>query len=332
MAKPNQELKKKKAIAWLLGAASLVAAVLLAYSPQTDDKILSDLAQADSLIYQELAEFAVPLENIKRRSVLIDSVFERVTYLVPVPGGFSKTFLHFELAQRLRPFEIDVPARVHFPEMDMNIHLYFKDTIIRTLVLRTDTSLTAESFPASIVFFFDKTPSPTQLETIAGLGEPVTVALQTPDPSDADSWLRVAGESAPDLDYAFWIDEAARTGEAERDREIFAEKVKQFGKVKRRAQFVSLLPGSITNTESVKKALVEQRSSLLATDSRQVLDSESGKFAFNQGLDQFMQQARNASGPTVIIRVSGESLTWLRESLPRFRKGGMIIVPPSKRQ
>ena len=91
----------------------------------------------DSLIASALSNEPSIGSNFRRYDIEVDSNFTRTVYRVPVHPTFSKTMFHYSLHQTLSKLKIDSPAKVIFPERDMNIYIYDNGTIRSTIRLIT---------------------------------------------------------------------------------------------------------------------------------------------------------------------------------------------------
>lgn len=91
----------------------------------------------DSLIASALSQEPGIGSNFRRYDIEVDSNFTRTVYRVPVHPTFSKTMFHYSLHQALSQLKIESPAKVLFPERDMNIYIYDSGTIRSTIRLIT---------------------------------------------------------------------------------------------------------------------------------------------------------------------------------------------------
>jgi len=91
----------------------------------------------DSLLTDHFEQHLIPSTSVRKYNIEVDSTFTRTVYRVAVPPTFSKTMFHFELHQNLLRYNIESPARVIFPERDMNIYIYDNNTILSTIRLIT---------------------------------------------------------------------------------------------------------------------------------------------------------------------------------------------------
>ncbi|HYW35228.1 MAG TPA: hypothetical protein VE868_07470 [Balneolaceae bacterium] len=127
---------KKKLIAGLLFISCVAATWLLISLPSTQHKHLHSLSQADSLLFVTLSEFHVPKDDVSTRSIKVDSAFTRTVDVVTVPSNFPQTRFHLALKNECSPYQISLPARVIFPEKNLNILFDYHHTIINTVKLR----------------------------------------------------------------------------------------------------------------------------------------------------------------------------------------------------
>lgn len=135
---------QRKLIVLLLALSCLTALYLLLNSEPIESKKLTHSSQIDSLITQSFREFNIDREQVRKRSIEVDSTFSRNVYSVRVAPNFSKTTLHYTLQGELWPYNVRTAGRVHFPERDLNMHLLYNDQVIRTLIIRNDPDLTLQ--------------------------------------------------------------------------------------------------------------------------------------------------------------------------------------------
>ncbi|MCG8373563.1 MAG: hypothetical protein MI700_08530 [Balneolales bacterium] len=120
----------------LLVSACILSGIMLAATPPPENQFVKTEAELDSLILETL-EISGLKNNYRVSSIELDSILTRKTYRIDTNPGFSKTSFHIELKKKLYPYNIEVPARVVFPEEDMNIYVVHEGTVFRTLRLAT---------------------------------------------------------------------------------------------------------------------------------------------------------------------------------------------------
>jgi len=128
-------LKRKPLITILLALSCVASAVILVVTPAHKSINYSAADNLDSLINSTLREEPLIGSNFRRYNIKVDSTFTRTVYRVPVHPSFSKTMFHYSLHKTLARYEIESPARVVFPERDMNIYIYENGTIKSTIRL-----------------------------------------------------------------------------------------------------------------------------------------------------------------------------------------------------
>lgn len=131
----------KKWIVFLLVISCIITIFLYLSYSQVDHKQLRRVAELDSLIQVNFDRFNISRNQFRTHTIEIDSLYRRKIFLVNVPPGFSKTEWHYKLDKLVRPYGISTPAKVIFPEQNMRIYLVHNFNIVRTVDLRTDTSL-----------------------------------------------------------------------------------------------------------------------------------------------------------------------------------------------
>lgn len=133
--------RQQKLIVTLLAFSCLAAIYLLVKSEPVESKKLTHSAEVDSLITETFREFNIPTDQVRKRTVEIDSSFTRNIYTVRVASNFSKTTLHYYLQKELWPYKVQTAGRVHFPDKDLNVHLLYNDRVFRTLIVREDPDI-----------------------------------------------------------------------------------------------------------------------------------------------------------------------------------------------
>ena len=131
------KLNAKSILTILLLLSCLVTATILATVPSHTPSKIGLNNGLDSLINNHFEDHFIPKEDIRRFSIEVDTAFTRSVYRVNVPPSFSKTMFHFDLHRTLLNYDITTPARVLFPEQDMNIYIVDKGTVRSTIRLLT---------------------------------------------------------------------------------------------------------------------------------------------------------------------------------------------------
>ncbi len=126
-------MKRKPIITILLAISCIVSGVILAYSPGTQKINHNAADDLDSLIVSHFVNNSVIGDNFRTYRIEVDTNFTRMVYRVPVPPAFSKTMFHMNLHSSLQKYDIETPARVIFPERNMNIYVH-QDGIIRSTI------------------------------------------------------------------------------------------------------------------------------------------------------------------------------------------------------
>ena len=131
----------KKIVTALLALTCIISGIILASTPAPKFYRIEDFAQLDSLLQQQFQDSGIIPSQIQASIIHVDSVLTRKEFRIEVPSRFSKTMFHIELDKQLSPYDLETPARVHFPSRDMNIYVYHNKTVLRTIRLTTDPEL-----------------------------------------------------------------------------------------------------------------------------------------------------------------------------------------------
>lgn len=130
-------MKRRPLITILLSLSCIASVVILAAAPSNKSIDYSAADNLDSLLTNTFKEEPLIGTNFRTYTIEVDSNFTRTVYRVPVHPSFSKTTFHYSLHKNLSRLGIDSPAKVLFPEKDMNIYIYDNGTIKSTIRLIT---------------------------------------------------------------------------------------------------------------------------------------------------------------------------------------------------
>jgi hypothetical protein len=318
------ERTKKQLIATLLFISCVISACLLVITPDNEKKQLRNIAQADSLLRSTFSDFNISDSQISSSSVRIDSTFSRKKYRVSVPPAFSKTQLHAVLQQQFLPYDIALPGRVTFPERDMSIHLYYNNSIIRTLNLETDKRLKMQRSFARLIVAFEGKPPAYLLEALDGLGEPIPIAIILRPPLQLPEWWDDFKKQHPDL--YIW----PQTVSGDNILTGGQQQVNTALKPIREASPNAVLLHFYEDLQAASASVGQNSFSFINARDAFILNAEVGRSGFSQTFRTFIQQSRKGVAPLAIIMGSEESLEWTRRELNNFKKGGLMITPPQK--
>jgi hypothetical protein len=113
--------KKKVATAILLVLASIISVLILAFGGIEERIEKSDLIRIDSMIYQELGQYSIKKRQIKPKTIKTGD-FTRIHYDVRIPKGISKTQIQADLHYAFNEQDIELPAKIIFPDKDLLYH------------------------------------------------------------------------------------------------------------------------------------------------------------------------------------------------------------------
>ncbi|MDR8391753.1 divergent polysaccharide deacetylase family protein [Aliifodinibius sp. S!AR15-10] len=316
---------KKRLIALLLFISCTISALILVYSEDTQSNELQTFAQADSLIVHTLQNFNVNRNQIRVRSIEVDSTLTRKKFTVDVPPRFSKTLLHAELNRTFHPLSVRTPARISLPEEHMVIQFVHMGTVIRTLSLQTDEDLVLERDIASIIVAFEETPSPSMIESVIRFGEPIPIALRVSNSEEVRERIQNINQDYPYICY--WIEPTKSADESRNTLPPLSllEHVPQNTPI---LNFRNVSFLSSKTAKPITKTASEKNITFIDVNDALVLDSNLGETFFKQELDKFAARARQQEHPVAIVMADDESLEWVREKLATFKKSGLYLIHP----
>jgi hypothetical protein len=132
---------QRQVIVVLLGLSCITAVLLLWKVDPVVPKKLTSPAQLDSLITVSFDRLELRNNQVRKRTIQVDSLFSRAVYNVEVAPNFSKTTLHYTLNDELFPYGVRSIARVEFPARHVYIHLLVNDNIHRSVIIRENSDL-----------------------------------------------------------------------------------------------------------------------------------------------------------------------------------------------
>jgi len=315
-----KEQKKKRFIAALLLISCLISGYMLFSATATMNKGIQTIAQVDSLVQQELTDFNITKNQISVSTTRVDSTFNRKTYYIRLPYQFSKTQFHAELNDRFFDYGIETPAQVHFPGKDVDIHLLFEGTVIRTLSLQTDPELTLNRNGVSILVTFDDQPDVDLIEQLSSLGEPIPVVIKIENPLQANDLRKKLNRYYDHI--LFWLQDRHDQDLIKSNPKAALTKLEQFENILPQAKLLHFGQATTSRTAIISKTdltFINGRNALF-------LDQEMGKNTFVEKLHT-LQSNRNHS--LAVITGNEEAINWLKQELPELKKAGFDIVPPT---
>ncbi len=321
------ENNKKKVIALLLLISSIICFILILKMPSQGKKRLTSLGEADTLITRELRAFNIKKQQIRIKNIHINKKFIRKVYIVDLPARFSKTFLHAELNKRLYPYDVQDPAIVHLPEGNMDIQLAYGGDIIRTIKLVSDTAIKYRRYPASVLAYFNRKPSEEVVKSIEDLGSRLPVVLKVSNVSQGKDWYNSIKAMKTHVIFWFGNGEANQNSTNKVDWHL-NEQLQTLGKVFRNPT-VLVNPSADEQTRTLidkdsqhfKINYVNAKNAILVT-------TDEGQIHFERQLQRFMRLAEQNERPIMLINATDESFQWLKNSIQRFKKSGLTLVPP----
>ncbi|NGP88213.1 hypothetical protein [Fodinibius halophilus] len=288
-------------------------------------KHLSSLAQADSLIQTELSNFNIRQQQVRVSTIPVNPDFKRKKYHLGVPFQFSKTHFHAELNNRLHPYNVETPAHVTFPQEDMNIHLLYKETVIRTISLQTDPDLAYSRDQASLMIVFDEMPGESTIEQVQQYGEPIPIVLKINNPMQANEWRKRLGSRYNRI--IFWLQNSNGTDLIKSNRSKAIDKLNQLQQVLPQAMMLYFSRSDESSADVKKEIIAKTKMTFVNGSNALILHHEMGKAVFFDKLES-LQSPKSRS----IALISGNTTTlnWLNQKLPELKKSGISIIPPPK--
>lgn len=317
-----KEQKKKRIIALLLLISCTVSGFMLFTASYGTSEKFQSLAQADSLIEYELKSFSIHEQQIRRSSIEVDSTFSRAIYHIDLPAGFSKTQLHAELNRKFYPLGISTPARISFPDQQMQIHLKYKGTVFRTITLNTDPDLAYTRERASIIIAVDGFPDDELLNSLTSFGEPIPIVLSVSHPMEANELQKsLAGRYDRIL---FWLINDENEDLIQHNPTMALRRLKQFEDILPNAR-VQLIGSD--NSSQVDNMIAQTNLTYIDARDALHLHEKLGKATF---LEELNKLKSSRSYPLAVIKGNETTLHWLGEKLPELKKAGVELIPPPK--
>jgi len=320
-----KEQNKKRLIAALLFISCVVSGYMLFITSANTPKRIQNLAQADSLIQQELSNFNISPEQVQISTISVDSNFSRKLYHIGVPYGFSKTQLHSELNHLLAPYNIQAPANVTLPEQDVNIQLTYKGTVIRTLVVQTDPDLVLKHKKLNLLFSFEEVPDTDFIERLSTLGEPIPLVLKIQEPTEAENIDQELDDRYRRV--IFWLQNDRGEDLIRTNPGKAISKLKQLQKLVPDAKIVYFNHSDQPLEQTRQQLMSKTNLSFVYISNVLMMHEGSGKSEF---LEQLQKLQKNPDLDTGLISGSQTTLDWLSEQLPALKKAGAQIVAPSQ--
>lgn len=314
-----KEQKKKRLIASLLFISCFISGYLLFATSDRAQNYLHDLGQADSLIQKKLADFNIDEQQIRTTITRVDSNFRRKTYHLGLPYRFSKTQFHAELNRTFHDYAVKTPAKVTFPEQDVDIHLLYQGTVIRTISLQTDPELVMSRSAKSILITFDQLPDEDLINSLASLGEPIPIVFKVSNPMQADNLQKQMNSQYNRI--IFWLQNNNGEGLITTNPEAAASQLKRLENILPEAQILHFRQSDKTQ----QQLMTNTNLTFISVANALLLNEGLGKASFFEKLNKLYT---NPDRSIAVITGSQTTLSWLKEKLPELKKAGIDLVPP----
>jgi len=131
---------KKKIITALLAFSCFISGLLLLFMEKPNLQTYTSLEEIDDIIFEELESFNIAKDQIRIRTVEIDTSFSRKTFTFALHPSYSKTMIHQHIHEKLFDYEIDSPAKLNIKDDELSIYIYSNNTVFRTIHILTDKS------------------------------------------------------------------------------------------------------------------------------------------------------------------------------------------------
>ena len=305
----------------------IAATGVLLYNPEiVAPADLPDLASVDEIVRSELTEFNIKNSQITERSAGVSGAFNRTIMTISVPSEFSKTFLHSELAHKLHGLGVATPSTVNMQDDQMNIHLYWRNTVVRTLELRTSSSVSRPQSPGVILFLADEFPTESVLKRVAQMGDPIRLVLMSDDTDVILSWIqRYPRTMKPPLITLDYGTEVSKLSDAKFDR--YTADITRIRKQASNASLILFESGG----ELLERRVPRIRRTgihLASADQPLWVPTLIERDAFKATLKSFVYASRAGERPVLVIPATPELIGWLKEDLINYKKGGLTLAEP----
>jgi hypothetical protein len=314
--------RKKIAIA-LLAFSNLAAMIILGTFEPPVEVTPADLATIDLAIEEKLKEYNIPLRQARKEQVRVDSTFSRVITRTGVPSGVSRTLLHLELHKELEKQGVRIPAVVKFPERDLNVHFMLGGTIVRTLVLRSDTSLKVLSYPGTVVFFTDSNPSSDALEELRSFGETHLIAARVESLSEAETFAKKM-KGFPQSRQLIWVNGTENPG-FKYDR-FYVELTENLKKSLPYARMLMFNHANLSGNQKLWKTLQQQNWTVVMVPPASIEPSGRNEEEFLAMLDRFNKEALTAQNQLLLLPLRTDYVVWMKQHLHPLKKHGLRLV------
>lgn len=303
-----------------------VSATLLYFPHIVNSQELASLEQIDEIILTELAEFNIKQNQIKESNAGIGSGFNRKVIRVSIPQDFSKTFLHSELAFRLKPLGIATPSTLSLPNDEMYIHVYWRNAVVRTIELRNSNNTVRNQSAGAILLTADTYPPQVVLNRMAQMGEPMRLILKSDNTDVILSWLQQIPRNMKPPLIALDYGSAVSILTDER----FERYIADVTRIKKQTSNASLILVELNGTIAERRLSRLRRTGIYLVVVRNPisLDATADRELFREQLQTFVSATRAGELPVLILPATAQVIDWLKEDLVQYKKGGLVLAEP----
>lgn len=313
-----KEQKKKRIIAVLLFISCIISGTILFSTSNQPVKTLQYHAQVDSLINDQFDRFNISEQQVSVATTRVDSNFYRKTYYVGLPYQFSKTQFHAELNNQFHRYSVEAPARVTFPQQNVNIQVAHRGTVIRTISLQTDPDLAMETNNMRLLMVFEEVPDADILNNLRSLTEPIPLVIKVEQPLQVqDMKEELNGRYAPTI---FWFHNQEGQHLMEQNIEAAITRLKRLERISPNTNVLITTEAE----QNIPNLRTFTNLTFIKSSNYQLLTKQIGKKAFISELRQLTSNTTSAA----LVTGSASTVNWLKEELPDLKKSGINIIAP----
>ena len=131
--------KNRRTILFLLIGCTLLAGVLVAWTPAEPMKNFVNETEFNQYVLKQIYDFGYKNDRVRTRNIEVNDRFSRFIITVDVPSDFPQTLFHKTLSDSLRTYGISTYAVRNLPDPTLEIHLINRNTVVTTIRLQRTT-------------------------------------------------------------------------------------------------------------------------------------------------------------------------------------------------
>lgn len=314
----------KKSILLVLMVVAIVASLLVLFSdsPLFDSDNQLTFSELDSLEEYVKRQHRIAHLPTRTEHVQVDSQFTRKVSEMGVPLLFSKSLFQLALNQQFSQYGIRVPGKYDIQTGELALHYVFEGTVIRSLVMKTDSSSSIETYSGSLAWLIEDETDFQLIDEAMRLDPDMLFVIYIYSSEQVEELIQ------KDLLPAYpilMVDELVSDIAMNR---LLEEKLNRIHRLAKNARLFMFNDAHSAAGEALWNYLEKEEWKTIFASKYFWMKEDASAGDILSGFERFVYDSRSDRNPIMILSLSNASTDLLRNPLFDEKRKGLIIRKP----